>query len=140
MISIPNRKYLYLMLFFNVASISGCSLQHNINPSPAGSAPVRHSQQALPSELNAYLSSAANFSAKSLPLSPWGSNVLVMAQEPYFAASGRTCRELTITSSTEHISYAIVCQIEKGNWNTVRPITHVLNHRISPQHGTILNE
>ncbi|WP_425434008.1 DVU3141 family protein [Oceanisphaera psychrotolerans] len=124
------------MLFFNVASISGCSIQHNINSSPADSGPVQSNQQALPLELNAYLSSAANFSAKSLPFSPWGSNVLVMAQKPYFAASGRTCRELAITSSAGHISHAIACQIEKGNWNTVRPITHVLNHQISQQTAT----
>ncbi|WP_181068144.1 DVU3141 family protein [Oceanisphaera arctica] len=122
------RKLLCLILFLDIVAISGCSLRHNIPSSPTDSAVNQNSQKALSSDLNAYLSSTTNVSSISLTHSPWGSNVLVLAQQPYFAASGRTCRELTITSTTGTISYTIVCQVDHGSWNTVRPVTRLLHH------------
>jgi hypothetical protein len=108
-------------------TISGCSSQYKFSSSPADTGSDQGIQRALSSDLNTYLSSTNNINSIYLAQSPWGSNVWVLAQQPYFAASGRTCRELTITSSTENISYAIVCQADQDSWNTVRPITHLLN-------------
>ena len=121
------RKLLCLILFLDAVAISGCSLQHKISSPPTDAAANQNSQKSLSSDLNAYLSSTTNVSSISLAQSPWGSNVWVLAQQPYFAASGRTCRELTITSAMENISYAIVCQVDQDSWNTVRPITRLLN-------------
>jgi hypothetical protein len=122
-----NRKLLFLILFLGIVTISGCSAQRNIPSLPADTGSDQRIQRALSSDLNTYLSSTNNINSIYLAQSPWGSNVWVLAQQPYFAASGRTCRELTITSAIENISYAIVCQVDQDSWNTVRPITRLLN-------------
>lgn len=51
--------------------------------------------------------------------SPWGSEATVYAHAPYYAASGRTCRELTIELKGARRP-GLVCQLPREGWESVR--------------------
>lgn len=126
MLSTLKRMPGCVMLVLGMITISGCTASNNFYSRSAATHSVPDSQGAFSSELNAYLSSAAAGSTLALAHSPWGSNVLLQAEPPYFAASGRTCRELTVSTAVGGMQNSIVCQSGQGSWDTVRPVTQLL--------------
>jgi hypothetical protein len=54
---------------------------------------------------------------------PFGAASRISAQPPYFSASGRHCRKLSITevsSDSSVESPALVCRVQDGQWEVVR--------------------
>ncbi|GAA3712616.1 hypothetical protein GCM10022421_19910 [Oceanisphaera sediminis] len=97
--------------------ISGCASQQQ---------GTHGAQQAINnSELNQYLSSATA-NAAVLASSPWGPKVQIMAGQPYFAASGRTCRKLQVSQPNGNTQHQIACKADTGNWTLTRPVTQLL--------------
>lgn len=117
---LSNNKIIpYTLLALGVLTLSGCASQAEQHTS------VPHSQYS--SELNQFLGNAAPGAATTLAQSPWGPNVQVLANAPYFAASGRTCRELEVSQPSGATAYHLACQTDAGTWAQVRPVTRLLN-------------
>ncbi|WP_375055677.1 DVU3141 family protein [Zobellella sp. DQSA1] len=117
-----NRALRITLLALGLVTLAGCASQAGNNV--RSSAGVAGGSELTP-ELNSYLSSAVA-GAVTLPYSPWGNDVTVMADTPYFAASGRTCRELEVTLNNGITQQHIACKT--GNtWAQVRPVTRLLN-------------
>ncbi|WP_158260061.1 DVU3141 family protein [Zobellella endophytica] len=106
-----------------MATATGCATQRGSIDQPG----YGGHQTALSPQLNDYLSSAATGSAITMAQTPWGDNVLVLANQPYYAASGRTCRELEVTLSSGTTQHHIACQTGDTSWASVRPVTRLLN-------------
>mgnify|MGYP003761193165 CR=1 FL=1 len=69
--------------------------------------------------LQQFLSDAPAASVLALADSPWGANVIISVQEPYYAASGRICRALTVESGAGSWP-GLVCRLPDGGWQAVR--------------------
>jgi hypothetical protein len=91
-----------------------------------GVSPVSQGQ-ALSAEVSAFLAQSAEFSSRAFPNTYWGESVDVTADGRYFAASGRYCREVAITTATAtQSSRWLTCEASKGQWVAVRPLSRPL--------------
>lgn len=70
-----------------------------------------------------------------LPESPWGAQVTVYARQAYFAASGRTCRKLTIVHNAGMRRPGLVCRLPSGGWEEVRALRGVSSRLLNPNAG-----
>ncbi|EAR21668.1 DVU3141 family protein [Nitrococcus mobilis] len=80
-------------------------------------------RSALPAAFETFLASAPAGGRVVLADSPWGPEATVYAHAPYYAASGRTCRELTIELTSTRRP-GLVCQLPHGAWESVRVLSH----------------
>lgn len=85
-------------------------------------APGDTRQNVLTAEISSFLSDAAVGEQRRFEASPWGAPVTITAEQAYFAASGRPCRPLAITSSSLDQAPGLACRSNNG-WEWVRPIT-----------------
>ncbi|GGB46311.1 hypothetical protein GCM10011502_19590 [Oceanisphaera marina] len=92
---------------------SGCANQQQNN---LGSQPAIDNV-ALTQYLN-----TSTATATVLATSPWGPNVQVMAEQAYFAASGRTCRQLQVSQPNGNTQQHIACQLKNGSWTISRDL------------------
>lgn len=81
----------------------------------------------LDASLARFLTDASAGSVTVLPSSPWGANAEVQAGAPYFAASRRICRHLTIRRANAERMVAVACRGEQGNWTSDRLVTALYN-------------
>ncbi|MGR7921055.1 DVU3141 family protein [Zobellella denitrificans] len=110
------------LVALGIVTASGCASQQTTSAQPAHTSAGQFSP-----ELNALLSSATSSGAVTVAHSPWGSNVAVLANPSYFAASGRTCRELEVTLPSGTTEHHIACKTGDNSWASVRPVTRLLN-------------
>jgi hypothetical protein len=83
--------------------------------------------QALSAEVSAFLAQSADYSTQAFSNTYWGESVDVTANERYFAASGRYCREVSINTATGAQSGRwLTCETSKGQWAAVRPLAYPL--------------
>ncbi|MCK8066943.1 DVU3141 family protein [Cobetia sp. 1CM21F] len=114
-------------------AISGCATTYP-ESTGAGSTNLANltGAAALPADVSSFLDSGAPGSVIAVPTSPWGSNVEVVAHERYFAASGRICRELTVSNQRDLPSKELACRTSndgkagEGTWVTQRLVTGLL--------------
>lgn len=83
--------------------------------------------RSLDASLARFLTDASAGSVTVLPSSPWGANAEVQADAPYFAASRRICRHLTIRRANAERMVAVACRGEQGNWTSDRLVTALFN-------------
>lgn len=114
---LPRKKTLgslfALTLALTIVTTSGCANQQQTR---SGSQPAIENV-ALIQYLN-----TSTASATVLADSPWGANVQVMAEQPYFAASGRSCRQLQVSQPNGNTQQHIACQLNNGSWTISRDI------------------
>ncbi|WP_156961893.1 DVU3141 family protein [Cobetia amphilecti] len=114
-------------------AITGCATSYP-ESTGAGSTNLANLTGAasLPADVSSFLDSAAPGSVIAVPTSPWGSNVEVVAHERYFAASGRICRELTVSNQRDLPGKELACRTSndgkagEGTWVTQRLVTGLL--------------
>jgi len=63
--------------------------------------------------LDQFLNNSAPQSSAIVADTPWGKQLEISADSPYFAASGLTCRQLSIGELQQK---ALVCQQPNGRW------------------------
>lgn len=104
-----------------VITLSGCAqmyAQHNTTGSV-----IIGDDQGTPvgASLSGFLNEANRGEVVRLAQSPWGPGVNVHSGQPYYAASGRICRELTVQGSGgERVQ--IACKTANDQWVTRRQI------------------
>jgi surface antigen len=103
------------LLIVAFASLSGCAVLSAGEEEGAGAA--------LPAAVQTFLEQAPAGGSAVFPHSPWGAAATVQVQAPYYAASGRTCRELTIESYGVR-QPGLACRQAKGRWQQVRVLQH----------------
>ena len=111
-----------------VVVLAGCSAFGGGNDSAytGGVSPVANGQ-ALSAEVSAFLAQSAEFSTRVFPSTYWGESVDLTADARYFAASGRYCREVAVTTATAtQPSRWLTCEASKGQWVAVRPLSRAL--------------
>jgi hypothetical protein len=111
----PRRGALFLLL---ALAVSGCA-----TVSDGGPAAVAERPAGLPESFQEHLDKLQSTAPIVLADSPWGTNVAVQVHAPYFAASGRTCRPLTIEPSGERRP-GLVCRQQGSEWKRVRVLHH----------------
>ncbi len=74
-------------------------------------------------ELNRFFESAASGTSFQADASPWGKEVEIIVATAYDAASGRQCRDISIRDHSTETVDGIVCRIQPGLWESIRPIT-----------------
>lgn len=112
------------VVFFG--ALSGCATSgggqgHNVG-SMRGATPVGQ-------EVSTFLDNATPGSIASFQKSPWGSNVSVIVQERYFAASGRLCTHLDVArdgSTSVAQQSQLACLVQDQGWYTQRLVTQAL--------------
>ena len=80
----------------------------------------------LPSPLARFLEQAPAGATSSFEQTPWGAGVEVTAEDPYFAASGRSCRSLQVRLKQGPVMPMLACRVGKGTWESVRAVTEAL--------------
>ncbi|ANB02759.1 DVU3141 family protein [Ectothiorhodospira sp. BSL-9] len=85
---------------------------------------ARSGEPTLPERLDTFLNEQPAGATVMLEHSPWGRDVHVMAHAPYHAASGRTCRSLSV-ETRRGTEPALVCQAGNGHWEEVRVLSHM---------------
>lgn len=110
-----NAPATLLLLVIVSALVSGCGAW----PVVSENNPRDAAQEHFPGAFQSMLSRAPPGSSTHLEQSPWGSDVRVMMHEPYHAASGRTCRDVTVSSDGMRRP-ALVCERRDGTWEPVR--------------------
>lgn len=109
-----------------VVALAGCSAFNGGNGSGyAGAVSQAPKGQALSAEVSAFLAQSAEYSTRAFSNTYWGESVDVTANERYFAASGRYCREVTINTPTGARSGRwLACETSNGQWAAVRPLSY----------------
>lgn len=95
-----------------MAGLSSCA----VVPLPAG----RSGEPQL-SALQQFYAQAPRGGRIFVKDSPWGGRVTVVAHESYYAASGRTCRKLTIRQGGMRRP-GLVCRLPDAGWEKVRAL------------------
>ncbi|MCG5499542.1 DVU3141 family protein [Ectothiorhodospira lacustris] len=114
-----------LALFLCMATLTACNTLPTVPTEGAWlSVNGPDTPTGLPSSLNSFLSEAPSGSSISLADSPWGGDVLIHADAAYFAASGRTCRSLSVHGDHGQ-RQALVCRKSEDGWEKVRVLTHM---------------
>jgi hypothetical protein len=80
----------------------------------------------LDEEVSTSLASVATLSKPEFASMPWGENVFLQAGAPYFSASGRNCREITLLDVEGNESLQLACEFRDGSWEPVRLVTQLL--------------
>ena len=81
----------------------------------------------LDETLSGFLAQAPAGAVVALAESPWGRDVEVIADAPYYAASGRECRHLRIVSARDDGTHqAVACHGTSG-WQAQRLVTDSLS-------------
>lgn len=97
-----------------------------MSPAPQEGGSVVAGQQpgrALDANLSGFLAQSSPGAVITLAESPWGAGVTIIGGAPYHAASGRTCRRLTIEGSRRGETYqAVACEALDG-WKSRRLVT-----------------
>lgn len=106
-----------------VATLSGCAQMYAQHDNTSGSV-IAGGDQGTPvgASLSGFLNEANRGEAVRLAQSPWGPGVNVYSGQPYYAASGRTCRELTVQGNGGERA-VIACKMADDQWVTRRQIT-----------------
>lgn len=106
-----HRQILCCTLTLGIIVSSGC----------AGFSPLTSADTQINSELAQYLNSGTH-QAIVLNNSPWGANVQLVADAPYFAASGHECRVLQIELASDATKQEVACKV-KNQWQFTRLLT-----------------
>ncbi|WP_239496244.1 DVU3141 family protein [Salinicola peritrichatus] len=79
-------------------------------------------------QVSAFLDNATPGSIATFPKSPWGSNVSVIVQDRYFAASGRLCTHLDVAreGAPPSAQQAQLACLVGDAWYTQRLVTQAL--------------
>lgn len=104
-----------LSLALVAVALSACTTLPDASSVAESEAPAMR----LDSALQQFLSDAPAESTLALADSPWGANVVISVQAPYAAASGRTCRALTVESGADSRP-GLACRSASGDWQPVR--------------------
>lgn len=125
---IAGGKALLLGALF-LATLSGCALQP-ASQSNSGSVVAGSEQGKLvDANLNGFLAQSNLGETLQLERSPWGNNVNIKADAPYYAASGRVCRKLTVQQIGRNDDQgAIACETATGDWMVHRQVTKALSN------------
>lgn len=106
-----------------VATLSGCAQMYAQHDSTSGSVIVGGDQGTpVGASLSSFLNESHQGEVVRLSQSPWGPGVNVYSGQPYYAASGRTCRELTVQGNGGERA-EIACKMVDDQWVTRRQIT-----------------
>lgn len=108
-----------LLIVIASALVSGCGAWPVVSENRDRVAAQEH----FPDAFQSLLSDEPAGTSAHLEHSHWGENVEVVLHAPYHAASGRICRDVTV-SSDDMRRPALVCQRRDGTWEAVR-LLHV---------------
>ncbi|WP_162302617.1 DVU3141 family protein [Salinicola lusitanus] len=107
-------------------TFAGCASQGHYGGNNVG---TMQGAAALGPEISSFLDNATPGSISAFPKSPWGSNVSVIVQERYFAASGRLCAHLDVArqGAPQTAQRAqVACLVKDNGWYAQRLVTQVL--------------
>lgn len=101
--------------------LAGCAASGGTATQPGGT--VRGSQgTALGDDLSGFLARSPAGAVVNLADSPLGENIEVVAEAPYYAASGRECRRLQVEAADGPSRQVVACESAQG-WETRRLVT-----------------
>ncbi|MBS8270397.1 hypothetical protein DYI26_16935 [Halomonas litopenaei] len=122
------RRGATVTLLLATVLITGCVQRPLTQPNSAQGIMSEPSGIPASSDLSRFLAQTPAGSATTLSSSPWGANVEVVADSPYFSASRRICRHLTVTrrSNGDRLA-AVACKSGEGAWFTSRLVTALYN-------------
>ena len=122
------RRSVTVALLLATVLITGCVQRPLTQPNSAQGIMSEPSGIPATGDLSRFLAQTLAGSATTLSSSPWGANVDVVAGSPYFSASRRTCRHLTVTrrSNGDRLA-AVACKSGDGAWFTSRLVTALYN-------------
>lgn len=117
----------WLIAISLLAALSGCALPA-AQPGASSASVVAGSDQGKPvdANLSGFLEQAPPGAVTDLAESPWGANVMVSVEAPYYAASGRVCRQLRIESARGPVTPQVACETATGQWAVRRQVTQAL--------------
>lgn len=95
--------------------------------SQSASEAVTSADGSAQTDIDRFLSSEAGFASATFPSSPWGGNVELTVQPSYYAASGRWCRKMEVTSDVEKQSL-VACRDDESGWQFLRSIVASTQH------------
>lgn len=108
------------VLMLLVLMVSGCAREMNGWPSHATTVTHSPTQTPLSNELSAFFETAAAGASTQATVSPWGEQVQITTAEIYDAASGRSCRRITVRSPMDVPQQGLVCRSQPQQWVKVR--------------------
>lgn len=117
----------WLLAVSLLAALGGCAMPAAQQGDASGSV-VAGSDQGKPvdANLSGFLEQAPPGAVTDLPTSPWGANVMVSVEAPYYAASGRVCRKMRIESARGPVAPQVACETASGQWAVRRQVTQAL--------------
>lgn len=121
-LSLPLHRRSIGMLAVLGLALSGCASPGGIFGPPDGGSVQSAPGTALGENLNGFLAQASPGAVVNLAESPWGRDVEVTADAPYFAASGRECRKLRILTANGATRQVVACETPEG-WQSRRLVT-----------------
>jgi hypothetical protein len=113
-------------------TFAGCASQGHYGGDNIG---TMQGAAALGPAISSFLDNATPGSISAFPKSPWGSNVSVIVQERYFAASGRLCAHLDVARQGAPATAdraQVACLVKDSGWYTQRLVTQMLVNPSTP--------
>lgn len=114
----PRRAVLSAMVILTALSAVGCTSPQQ-KTEYSLSSPKGH--LLIPGDIAQFLSQSPSGSSAAFVRSPWGDNITLSAQAPYFSASGAQCRQLVVEKTIR--STELACTLNNQEWYKVRALT-----------------
>ncbi|GGO79582.1 hypothetical protein GCM10011348_14220 [Marinobacterium nitratireducens] len=107
--------------------LAGCSSNQTRDAySATAQPPVVSKGQALSQEVSGFLSTGSGQSTRYFASTYWGDNVELTTDATYYAASGRICRQVSVSSMTgTSAGRWLACEGGNGQWVAVRSLSAV---------------
>jgi hypothetical protein len=99
-------------------ALAGCVSQ----PSAPGSLVGEGRGNPVGDDISGFLAQAPAGAVMQLAESPWGRNVQLTADIPYYAASGTECRRVQVIGPSQAVRDALACATPSG-WTSRRLVT-----------------
>jgi len=100
--------------------VVGCATQSQQVSGGYAASSLSQPMHYLPANFSQVLSTAINGSSQFFATSPYGDQVTVEFQAPYFSASGATCRPLVVNSQASRVKLA--CTQNGTQWYAARSL------------------
>lgn len=120
---VPNKHFLIL---FGVLLLSGCA-QFPTASNSAINMPVHAAHTPFPPNLSSALTARSGYTVLQLEQSPWGPSVNLDVSPIYYAASGRICREMSVTQQGTALKDDVIACQYGDLWGYTRNVTKSLS-------------
>ena len=123
-------SYLRPLMLVSVLLLSGCT-QLTLKSNSHTAVPVNTPHTPLPADVSEALSQRSAYAVIQSDTTHWGTNIELDVTPVYYSASGRVCREMSVSQIGGALRDQVIACQYGNNWGVTRNVTKTLGQNQS---------